>query len=149
MKMKPYLYWLLAAAIVLVSALGCPARSADPMQCPGHTLIPLALTVRPSIDERYAALHPPRYPPQARRQRHEGTVILRVLVGIDGLPKEVRIAKSSGYHELDLAAAQTAKHWRYLPGSRGGRFCEGWVTLKQPFLTGPGPYSDTTRSAGR
>lgn len=56
---------------------------------------------------------PPRYPEEALRQRHQGTVLLMLTIGADGLPREVAVAKSSGFPELDAAAVASARQWRF------------------------------------
>ena len=42
------------------------------------------------------------YPAEAVRERSEGTVVVDVLVGVDGSPKSCSITKSSGHKSLDL-----------------------------------------------
>lgn len=56
---------------------------------------------------------PPRYPPEAVRQHHEGTVLLSLTIGADGTPVEVTVAQSSGFAELDAAALTAARQWRF------------------------------------
>ena len=64
----------------------------------------------------------PVYPRRALQQRLSGTVVLQVLVGIDGRPLEVMVARSSGHRELDEAArAQVLKRWSFQPASRNGQ----------------------------
>lgn len=63
----------------------------------------------------------PAYPRVALQRGLTGTVLLRVLVGIDGLPLDVDIERSSGHRELDEAArAQVLKRWRFQPATRDG-----------------------------
>ncbi len=56
---------------------------------------------------------PPRYPPEAVRQRHEGTVLLSFTIGPDGVPLDITVARSSGFAELDAAALTAARQWRF------------------------------------
>ncbi len=50
-----------------------------------------------------------------------GTVLLQVLVGVDGRPLEVNISRSSGYRELDEAARlQVLKRWSFQPATQNG-----------------------------
>jgi protein TonB len=63
---------------------------------------------------------PPPYPALSKRLREEGKVVVRVLIGIDGLPKEAKVVQSSGYERLDNAAYNAVMGWRYVPGKRGG-----------------------------
>lgn len=68
----------------------------------------------------YSSMKPVAYPRIAATQRMEGTVILRVLVGADGVPQEIRIDKSSGHVVLDRAARDAVMKWRFEPGRRNG-----------------------------
>lgn len=61
------------------------------------------------------------YPAAERKAGIEGTVILRITVGVDGSVKDAQIAQSSGNEELDRVAAICAKaHWRYRPAKKNG-----------------------------
>lgn len=64
----------------------------------------------------------PDYPRNAQRRGWTGTVLLQVLVGIDGRPLEVTVMQGSGHRELDEAArAQVLKRWRFQPAMQGSR----------------------------
>lgn len=63
---------------------------------------------------------PPHYPAEAVRQHHEGTVLLQLTIGADGRPREIAVAQSSGFAELDAAAVASARQWRFR-ALRGGR----------------------------
>lgn len=70
---------------------------------------------------RYKLAPAPAYPRRALQQRLTGTVLLQVLVGIDGRPLEVKVAQSSGHRELDEAArAQVFKRWSFQPATKDG-----------------------------
>ena len=69
----------------------------------------------------YASAPAPSYPRDALRAGVTGTVLLEVLVDVDGSPLKVTIHRSSGNRELDRAAQlQVQKHWRFRPASRNG-----------------------------
>jgi len=55
----------------------------------------------------------PKYPAEAVRQRHEGTVLLAFTIGPDGAPLDIKVAQSSGFAELDAAAMDAARQWRF------------------------------------
>jgi protein TonB len=61
------------------------------------------------------------YPPASAKAREEGTVLLRVLVGPDGVPQEIEIERSSGHVRLDRAAKASVMKWRFEPGTRNGQ----------------------------
>lgn len=69
----------------------------------------------------YASAPAPSYPRDALREGITGTVLLEVLVDVDGSPLKVTIHRSSGNRALDRAAQlQVQKHWRFRPASRNG-----------------------------
>jgi protein TonB len=69
----------------------------------------------------YASAPPPPYPPEAARRRIEGTVVLRVLVDVDGKPIEVVVHTSSGTRALDESARKfVLAKWRFRPAMQGG-----------------------------
>ena len=70
----------------------------------------------------YLSAPAPAYPRMAKQRGITGTVLLQVLVGIDGRPLEVTVAQSSGNRELDEAArAQVLKRWSFQPASKNGQ----------------------------
>lgn len=105
--------------------------------------------VRPELSERsgsenlsnivreavpmYRSNAPPDYPRSARKRGWEGTVILEILVDVEGSAKDIRINESSGYDILDEAAASAAKKWMFVPGMRGDAPVEMWVRVPVTF----------------
>ena len=55
----------------------------------------------------------PKYPPEAGRERIEGTVVLIAVIGKDGTVRDVRV--ESGLPVLAQAAIDAVKQWRYRP----------------------------------
>ncbi|WP_197427156.1 energy transducer TonB [Noviluteimonas gilva] len=81
----------------------------------------------------YASAPPPAYPRDAMTRRIEGTVILEVLVGVDGVPLDVRVQTSSGNRSLDEAARKhILKKWKFKPATQDGYAVEaiGLVPVK-------------------
>ncbi|KRA21238.1 MULTISPECIES: energy transducer TonB [unclassified Lysobacter] len=65
---------------------------------------------------------PPTYPGEAVRNQLTGTVMLEILVGIDGKPIEVTVVKSSGHRVLDQAAKRVVlSRWTFQPAMEGGQ----------------------------
>src|SRR5690606_253948 len=62
----------------------------------------------------------PRYPPAAKRARAQGTVFLRVIIGTDGRPREVRVEQTSGHELLDEAACSAVQKWLFRPYRENG-----------------------------
>lgn len=70
---------------------------------------------------QYVKAPAPPYPRGEARAGVEGTVVLRVLVDVDGKPLDVMIETSSGNRNLDREARQhVLKHWRFKPAVRDG-----------------------------
>lgn len=76
---------------------------------------------------RYAVAPPPAYPRDAIRTNAQGTVMLRVLVDVDGRPLEVIVDRSSGHRSLDREAVrQVQQRWRFEPAMRDGVAVQAW-----------------------
>jgi protein TonB len=78
----------------------------------------------------YARNPLPAYPAVARRREQQGTVTVRVLVGVDGFVERAEIADSSGFDTLDNAALETVRsRWRFVPARHDGLAIESWVLV--------------------
>jgi protein TonB len=81
----------------------------------------------------YVSAPPPPYPKDAERRRIEGTVMLEVLVDVDGRPLDVRVQTSSGNRSLDEAARKhVLKRWMFRPAMQDGHAVQalGLVPVK-------------------
>ncbi|MDD2610990.1 MAG: energy transducer TonB [Giesbergeria sp.] len=74
----------------------------------------------PSSSAAYLQNPAPAYPAISKRMGEEGKVVLRVLIGADGLPQKVELQQSSGYDRLDRQAQEAVMRWRFVPGKRNG-----------------------------
>ncbi len=91
-------------------------------------------TVTPPVfNAAYLRNPPPRYPPAARRNSEEGTVVLRVLVTTDGTASRTELDRSSGSMSLDSAALEAVRNWRFVPARRGAQNIEDWVRVPVVF----------------
>ena len=75
----------------------------------------------------------PRYPESARSEGIQGTTELKVLIGADGSVGQVLIAKSAGHFDLDRAAVEALKTWRFEPARRGREAVATWVIIPVQF----------------
>lgn len=57
----------------------------------------------------------PHYPPQSRRLREQGLVVLRVLIDEQGKACDIEIENSSGYARLDHAAREAVSRAAFRP----------------------------------
>ncbi|KRA53241.1 hypothetical protein ASD77_00630 [Pseudoxanthomonas sp. Root65] len=81
----------------------------------------------PSAALEYVRATSPRYPISELKNGVEGTVVLRVLVDIDGKPLDVSIETSSGNRNLDRSALQhVLKTWRFKPAMQNGQAVQAY-----------------------
>lgn len=78
----------------------------------------------------------PQYPRAALRAGIEGTVRVQVDVGPDGVPTSVSLDQGSGHRELDRAALDAVKRWRFRPAMANGQPTVGRLTVPIQFSVG-------------
>jgi len=54
-------------------------------------------------------------------------------VGADGVPTSVEVAQRSGSRDLDRAAVNAVRQWRFQPAQRDGQAVAGAVTVPIDF----------------
>jgi protein TonB len=87
----------------------------------------------PRFGAAYLSNPPPDYPVLARRQRLQGTVVLRVLVDAGGRAEELRVDRTSGASILDEVALAAVRNWRFVPARRGNEAIAHWVDVPVRF----------------
>jgi len=78
-------------------------------------------------------MNPPKYPPRAQQQGVEGTVTLIIDVDAEGNVVNVAVEKSSRNRELDRAAMDAARKWRFNPSVQNGQKVAGRVRVPVDF----------------
>ena len=76
---------------------------------------------------------PPDYPQRALMDGQGGTALVIVHIGPDGVPTATEIAQSSGSRELDRAASQAVRRWRFEPAMADGHPVVGSVVIPIEF----------------
>lgn len=66
------------------------------------------------------------YPRAAIRRHAQGTVLLHVLVGADGVAQQVELSRSSGHRDLDDAAREAVRKARFRPVLENGVAVPAW-----------------------
>jgi TonB family protein len=61
----------------------------------------------------------PEYSEEARSAKYSGTAVLKVVVDVDGLAKNIEVVKSLGMG-LDEQAALAIQRWKFKPGEKDG-----------------------------
>jgi protein TonB len=88
----------------------------------------------PSSDADYLNNPKPAYPALSRRLGEQGKVVVRTLIGADGVPQRAEVLRSSSFERLDRAAVETAMRWRYVAGKRAGVPEAMWFSLPLHFV---------------
>ena len=92
--------------------------------------------VAATVDISSKNMNPPRYPPAAARAGIEGTVILIIDVDANGNVTNVAVEKSSRNRDLDRAAMEAARKWRFNPSVVNGQKAAGRVRVPVDFNMG-------------
>ncbi len=131
----------------------------SPSQAPAPESPPPAAATAPPVPPPAPAvltppvplhLTPPRHPlpyrmivdapglsSTARLEAVEARVRLRLLIRADGSVAGVEVAVPSGRPELDAAALDAARHWRFLPARRDGEPIDSVALIWVAFVVGP------------
>lgn len=75
----------------------------------------------------------PAYPETARRAGVEGVTVLRFEVLARGQVGAVLVERSAGHQDLDRAAVEAVRRWRFEPARRRSQPVAVWVTLPVRF----------------
>jgi protein TonB len=106
------------APVAAAAASPEPAPAAAPVVAPAAPPAPpppATPKVLTGSAVRYLVPPPLEVPQASRRAGEFGTVVLRVLVGIDGSPRRIGIHKTSGHTRLDEAAVAAMARARFKP----------------------------------
>jgi TonB family protein len=74
----------------------------------------------------------PEYSDEARRNKFQGDVVLWVVIGSDGAPRDIRVQRSLGMG-LDEKAVAAVKNWRFQPAMKDGRAVTVQVSIEVNF----------------
>lgn len=110
-----------------VVAAAAPAPVAVPAPAP-PLAPPAPPRIVPSSAVQYLVQPPIEVPLASRRLGEQGTVWLRVRVGLDGLPQQISVQKSSGFERLDRQALDAMRQARFTPQTENGQPIEWIVT---------------------
>jgi TonB family protein len=62
----------------------------------------------------------PEYSETARKTKFQGTCVLSLVVGSDGLPRDIRVTRALG-KGLDEKAVETVSKWKFQPAAKNGQ----------------------------
>ena len=75
----------------------------------------------------------PAYPSSVLEKGLQGTVLLAVYIGLNGLPEKIESKISSGINELDRAATDAVSQWRFSPAAQGSQAMASWYEVPVRF----------------
>jgi protein TonB len=74
----------------------------------------------------------PDYSDQARKAKCQGAVLLWLVVGADGHPRDIRVQRSPGMG-LDEKAVEAVRQWRFQPATLNGRPVAVQINVEMSF----------------
>jgi protein TonB len=74
----------------------------------------------------------PEYSEEARKVKHMGVVVLWLVVGPDGKPRDMRVLRTLGLG-LDEKAMEAVKNWRFEPALKDGKPVAVQITVEVTF----------------
>jgi TonB family protein len=137
-----------AVAVAALGEVGPPPASSVPVGNPqgpptqaGTAVDPDALTSTFQTPS-YKVRNPPVYPGFEAAYGDQGTTMLLILVGTDGAPRDIKVERSSGWRNLDIAALNAAIHWRFVAEIKNAVAVEGYVRVPVAFTITPAGQSE-------
>ncbi len=121
---------LLGAASALGFAILGSAAPAGAMQATAASVDP---NNQPARVDTSLPLKQPPYPDSAQLSGEQGDVVLDVKVGDDGKVRNVKVARSSGFDDLDNAAIEGVLGWKFVPARENGEYSTEWTRLTVTF----------------
>lgn len=110
-----------------------PAPDADGVYKVGNGVTPPKLITY--VDAKFSAL--------ARRKKMEGTTVVALVVGTDGLPRDIRVERSlaeghkkklqAAARSLDEQALEAVRHFRFEPATYKGEAVPVAIKVEQNF----------------
>ena len=110
---------VIAVMLLLIPMVGLSQAQVPPPPDAGLT------TPTPEIIKQVA----PKYPKAARIAGIEGQVVVKLMVDKTGAVSECQISKTSGHAELDKAALEAVKQYRFKPAMQGDNAVATWVAV--------------------
>ena len=127
--------------VAATAPVNAPVSATAPVAPAPSVVVPAAPAAPTKVDlpttvADYQTKSPPVYPAMSRRMGEQGRVVMRVLIGADGVPQQAEVLQSSGHGRLDRAAADAVMRWRYVPGKLGGVPETMWFQVPIEFKLG-------------
>lgn len=153
--MKSYIYALLLGVLSTAAPADADARQ-KPRKAPAPAKAPASAAVSaevmwpssaPALPYQPTLLHDdepaqpiasrhctiPEYPKVSLRNEETGRVQLGFKIGADGMTQELKVLRSSGFRELDKAAAHAYRTCKFRPALFDGKAIPGYAQINYIF----------------
>ncbi len=96
----------------------------------GLLLLAPSLWAQAAFDEKPVPVKtpPPKFPPQMKSEGIDGTVAVRVVIGVEGDVKSAEVAKSSR-SEFEQPALDAVQKWKFKPAKKAGEAVECKIVI--------------------
>ncbi len=128
-KMRPKAIALLIAAAIISAPLIVPTTiraqtqdATEKLYKPGQGVTPPHVIYQPE----------PEFSEQARKAGYQGTCVLNLVVGADGLPRDIKVTTPLGMG-LDEKAVEAVQQWRFNPALKDGEPVAAEVAVEVSF----------------
>ena len=118
--------------VAQVPASPPPAAPAAPVEASPAPAPSLPRTIPPSAVQ-YLVPPAPVYSRVSARMRESGKALVRVFIDEAGLPRDARLAASTGFARLDDAALAAVRNCRFKPYLENGVAVAGWAAIPIEF----------------
>lgn len=109
--------------------------------CAGTTLLCIASAfagvTAPAHVDTSGVNKQPAYPATALAGREGGAVVIGASIRDDGSVKKVSLVQSSGYNDLDSAAANAVNNWKFVPALENGNSIDSTIKVQIVFTPPP------------
>jgi TonB family protein len=125
---------LLALPLMFGVAIAQGQTSAPPKQTVAPTATSESHADRVVVTNPRATYSPdPKFPKKARKGHKKGEIVFSLVVGADGIPRDIKLMRGLS-PELDEAALDALKEWRFTPGMKDGKPVAVQVTVQINFI---------------
>jgi periplasmic protein TonB len=94
---------------------------------------PMPPLIGATQDPRFTGDFQPAYPSSELRAQRDGTVRVRVLIGVDGRVRQVEQVDATSPAFFEATRRQALARWRFKPATRGGIPQESWKVMSVRF----------------
>lgn len=112
-----------------------PALVETPPSVPADAAPPAGVPANAAPQPIAGQSPPPEYPAGAQRRGETGSVVVRADIDATGYPNNIVVVQRSGSRDLDRAASDAVRRWRFTPAIANGQPVPGSIEVPFDFNT--------------